>query len=54
MKYFMLQILFVYVGDDHDYGNRNAAMRNIDPDCNLLTTDNFANIIILRTTLMTL
>ena len=32
-----------YAGDEHDYGNCNAAMPNIDPDCNLLTTDNFAN-----------
>ena len=32
-----------YAGDEHDYGNCNAAIWNIDPDCNLLTTDNFAN-----------
>ena len=32
-----------YAGDEHDYENCTAAMRNIDPDCNVLTTDNFAN-----------
>ena len=29
-----------YAGDVRDYENCNAAMRNIDPDCNLF---NFAN-----------
>ena len=32
-----------YAGEEHDYGNCKAAMRNIDPDCNLHTIYNFTN-----------
>ena len=32
-----------YAGDKHDYGNCKATMRNIDPYCNRLSTDKFAN-----------
>ena len=39
----MSQLRNTTLGDVQDYETGNAAMRNIDPDCNLLTTDSFVN-----------
>ena len=36
----LLETTMTYAGDVRDYENCNAAMRNIDPDCNLF---NFSN-----------